>query len=114
MSGEVKSYLLSVRFTEAQKEWLLESGKTMGLKRAEVVRRCVDLVRSGNPILISLKPPFIKEAEEYAAQLEVTIGEAIGMMVVAFMTFMKTPLWKIVRPVDEVVEMLVEEKLLEC
>lgn len=113
MAREVKDYLLSVRFTETQKEWLIESEKNRGLKRAEVVRRCVDLIRSGDPVLISLQPSFLKEVKEYAAQLEVTPGEAVTMMVITFMTFMKTPLWKIVRPVDEVVEMLVEEKRLE-
>lgn len=114
MSQEGKNYLLSVRFTEAQKEWLEESEKSTRLKRAEVVRKCVDLVRSGDPLLVSLLPAFMEEVEDYAAQLEVTPGEAVGMMVIAFMTFMKTPLWKIVRPVDEVIQMLVEEKKGEC
>lgn len=109
MSEDLKEFPLTIRFTKDQNDKLERSART-GLKKAEVVRRCVDLALSEDPILVSFKEPFLREIDKYAFEILVSRGEAIEMMVVAFMTLMKTPLWNIIRPIEDIVEALAREK----
>jgi len=110
MSEDLKEFPLTIRFTRIQNEKLERRARETGLKKAEVARRCVDLALSEDPIVVSFKDPFLREIDKYAEEMTVSRGEAIEMMVVAFMTLMKTPLWNIVRPIDEIVEELARQK----
>lgn len=98
-----------IRLTEKQMTILSRLAKRDGVSRADVVRGAIEIIGADDYVII---PVTVKERlfiEGICQTAGVQPSDAVKMVLLSYHTLMSSPLWKIVRPVDEILdEMKVE------
>jgi len=81
-----------------------------GVKKADVVRRAIEIVGSEDHIVVPLTVKERLFIEGICNTAGVQPSDAVKIVLLSYHTLMSSPLWKIVKPVDEILdEMKVEE-----
>ena len=100
----------NVRFTKEQMEILDGLAKRSGQSKAEIVRRAIEVVGSEDHIVVPLTEKERLFVEGICNTAGVQPPDAVKMVLLSYHTLMSSPLWKVVKPVDEILsEMGVEE-----
>ena len=101
---------LHVRFSKKQMDTLTKLAERSGETKAEVIRRAIEIVGSEDHVVV---PVTVKERlfiEGVCNTAGVQPPDAVKMVLLSYHTLMSSPLWKVVKPVDEILEeMGVEE-----
>ena len=99
-----------VRFTQKQVEILSKLAERSGESKADVLRRAIEILGSEDHVVVSLSVKERLFIEGICNTAGVQPPDAIKIVLLSYHTLMSSPLWKIVKPVDEILdEMRVEE-----
>ena len=89
---------------------LTRLGKNSGVNRIDVVRRAIEIVGSEDHVIVPLTEKERLFIEGICNTAGVQPPDAVKMVLLSYHTLMSSPLWKVVKPVDEILsEMGVEE-----
>jgi len=100
----------NVRFTKEQKKILDRLAEGSDVSKADVVRRAVEILGSEDHVVVPLTVKERLFIEGICNTAGVQPPDAVKMVLLSYHTLMSSPLWKIVKPVDEILEeMGVEE-----
>ena len=103
--------VFNVRFSKKQMKILDRLAERSGVKKADVIRRAVEIVGSENHVVVPLS---VKEGlfiEGICNEAGVQPPDAVKMVLLSYHTLMSSPLWKIVKPVDEILDEMRAEKI---
>ena len=91
-------------------EILSKLAEGSGVKKADVVRRAIEIVGSEDHVVVPLTVKERLFIEGICNTAGVQPPDAVKMVLLSYHTLMSSPLWKLVKPVDEILEeMGVEE-----
>ena len=81
-----------------------------GVKKADVVRRAVEILGSEDHVIVPLSVKERLFIEGVCNTAGVQPPDAVKMVLLSYHTLMSSPLWKVVKPVNEILdEMRAEE-----
>lgn len=81
-----------------------------GVSIAEVVRHAIDIVGAEDSVVVSLSMKEKQFIEGICETLGVQPSDAVKVVLLAYQTLMRSPLWKIVKPVDEILDEIKDEE----
>ena len=91
-------------------EILSKLAEGSGVKKADVVRRAIEIVGSEDHVVVPLTVKERLFIEGICNTAGVQPPDAVKMVLLSYHTLMRSPLWKVVKPVDEILdEMRAEE-----
>lgn len=99
-----------VRLTEKQMETLSKLAEQSGATRADVVRRAIEIVGSDDHVVVPLTTKERLFIEGICNTAGVQPPDAVKIVLLSYHTLMSSPLWKLVRPVDEILDEMKVEK----
>ena len=94
----------NVRFTKKQKDILDRLAERSGETKAEVVRRAIEIVGSEDHVVVPLTVKERLFIEGVCNTAGVQPPDAVKMVLLSYHTLMSSPLWKVVKPVNEILE----------
>jgi len=94
----------NVRFTKEQKDILDRLAEGSGVSKADVIRRAVEIVGSEDHVVVPLTLKERQFIEGICNTAGVQPPDAVKMVLLSYHTLLSSPLWKIVKPVDEILE----------
>ena len=101
---------LHVRFSKKQIGILTKLAERSGVTKAEVIRRAIEIVGSEDHVVVPLTVKERRFIEGVGNTAGVQPPDAIKMIMLGYHTLMSSPLWKVVKPVNEILdEMRAEE-----
>ena len=100
---------IKVRLTKRQKNRLEQLAETSGEPLASVVRRALDIVDADDHVYVPLTLRERLFIERICNEAGVQPADAVKMVLLSYHTLMSSPLWKIVRPVDEILDQVEAE-----
>ena len=100
----------NVRFTKKQIEILDGLAERSGQSKAEVVRRAIEIVGSEDHVVVPLTVKERLFIEGICNAAGVQPPDAVKMVLLSYHTLMSSPLWKVVKPVDEILAEMEGEK----
>lgn len=75
---------------------------------AEVVRHAIDIIGAADVVIV----PLVKQEREFIESICESVGvtpdNAIKMVLLSYKTLMDAPLWRLVKPVNEILDELME------
>ena len=95
---------LHVRFTKKQIDRLTKLAERGGVTKAEVIRRAVEIVGSEDHVVVPLTVKERLFIEGVCNTAGVQPSDAVKMILLSYHTLMSSPLWKIVKPVDQIID----------
>ena len=95
---------IKVRLTKKQKTRLEQLAETSGEPIASVVRRALDIVDADDHVFVPLTMKERLFIEGICNEAGVQPADAVKMILLSYHTLMSSPLWKIVKPVDEILD----------
>ena len=99
-----------VRLTKKQMSTLSKMAGRSGETKAEVVRRAIEILGLEDHVVVPLTVKERLFIEGVCNTAGVQPPDAVKMVLLSYHTLMSSPLWKVVKPVDEILgEMGVEE-----
>ena len=101
---------LHVRVTKEQMDFLSRAAERGGESVAEVVRRALEIVRSDDHIFVPLTVKERLFIEGICDTVGVQPADAVKMVLLSYHTLMSSPLWKVVKPVDEILGEMRDER----
>jgi len=96
--------LLHVRVTEEQHKKLHELADAYDKTTADLIRQTVDLLTSKDYIVIPLNARERMFIEGVADTCGVEPSEAVRMVLLSYHTLMSKELWKLVKPIDQILD----------
>jgi hypothetical protein len=93
-----------VRFTKKQMDTLSKLAAQSGMNRADVVRRAIEIMGSEDHVVVPLTVKERLFIEGICNTAGVQPSDAVKIVLLSYHTLMSAPLWRIVKPVDEVLE----------
>ena len=106
----VYAKVVHVRVTEQQHKNLTELADAHHTTMAELIRELVDLLTSKDYIILPLNSKERLFIEGVADTAGVEPVKAVKMVLLSYHTLMSSPLWKIVKPVNEILDEMKAEK----
>ena len=101
---------LHVRFSKKQMETLTKLAERSGVTKAQVIRRAIEIVGSEDHVVVPLTVEERQFIEGVCSTAGVQPADAVKMVLLSYHTLMSSPLWKVVKPVNEILdEMRAEE-----
>lgn len=94
--------VFNVRFTEQQMAVLERLAERSGETKADIVRRAVEIVGSAEHVVVPLTVTERRFIEGIRNTAGVQPPDAVKMVLLSYHTLMSSPLWRIVKPIDEV------------
>lgn len=94
----------NVRFSKEQKQILDKLAEKSGAKKADVVRRAIEILGSEDHVVVPLTVKERLFIEGICNTAGVQPPDAVKMVLLSYHTLMSSELWKIVRPVDEILD----------
>ena len=102
--------VFNVRFSKEQMKILDRMAERSGVKKADVLRRAIEIVGSEDYVVVPLTLKERQFIEGICDTAGVQPPDAVKMVLLSYHTLMSSPLWKVVKPVDQIIEeMKVEE-----
>lgn len=101
---------LNVRLTKRQMTKLGVLAERTGTSKAEVVRNSIDTLLSDDHVVVPLEDRERKFIEGICNTAGVQPSKAVKMVLLSYHTLMSSPLWKIVKPVDKILEEMEGER----
>ena len=98
-----------VRLTKKQMS-TLEKLAEGGVTKADVLRRALEIVGSEDHVVVPLSVKERLFIEGICDTAGVPPPDAVKMVLLSYHTLMSSPLWKIVKPVDEILDEMKVEK----
>ena len=98
-----------VRLTKKQMKKLCELARS-GQSKADVVRRAIDVVASEDHVVVPLSVKERLFIEGICETAGVQPSDAVKLVLLSYHTLMSSPLWKIVKPVNEILDEMKGEK----
>lgn len=100
-----------VRLTSKQLDILSKLAERSGESKADVIRRAIEIVGSEDHVAVPLGTKERLFIEGICNTAGVQPSDAIKIVLLSYHTLLSSPLWQIVKPVDEILEeMKVEER----
>ena len=93
-----------VRFTKKQMDTLGKLAEQSGVNRADVVRRAIEIMGSEDHVVVPLTVKERLFIEGVCNTAGVQPPDAVKMVLLSYHTLMSSPLWKVVKPVNEILE----------
>ena len=101
---------IKVRLTRKQKNRLERLAETSGEPIASVVRRALDIVGADDHVFVPLTVKERLFIESICDVAGVQPADAVKMVLLSYHTLMSSPLWRVVKPVDEILEEMKGER----
>ena len=102
--------IFNIRLTKEQMDILTRLAENSGANRIDVVRRAIEIVGSQDHVVVPLTVEERLFIEGICDTAGVQPPDAVKMVLLSYHTLMSSPLWKVVKPVDEILdEMRAEE-----
>ncbi len=102
--------IFNIRLTKEQNDILTRLAENSGENKIDVIRRAIEIIGSEDHVVVPLTVKERLLIEGICNTAGVQPPDAVKMIMLGYHTFMSSPLWKVVRPVDEILEeMRVEE-----
>jgi len=99
-----------VRLTKKQMSTLEKLAERNNVTKADVIRRAIEIVGSEDHIVVPLTVKERLFIEGICNTAGVQPSDAVKIVLLSYHTLMSSPLWKIVKPVDKILdEMKAEE-----
>ena len=102
--------VFNVRFTREQMEILDRLAERSRESKADIVRRAVEILGSGDYVVVPLSVKERLFIEGICDTAGVQPPDAVKIVLLSYHTLMSSPLWKIVKPVDEILDQMRVEK----
>ena len=99
-----------VRLTKSQIEILDRLSERSGDSRADLVRRVIEIMGSDDHVFVPLTVEERLFIEGICNVAGVQPADAIKIVLLSYHTLMSSPLWKIVRPVEQILEEMKEDE----
>ena len=93
-----------VRLTKRQMDTLDKLAEQSGVNRADVVRRAIEIMGSEDHVVVPLSVDERRFIEGVCNTAGVQPPDAVKMVLLSYHTLMSSPLWKVVKPVNEILE----------
>lgn len=106
----VKERVGTTRFSLEMWRKVEEAAKRSKVSKAEVVRRCVKYSLSEDALVVPLNRDERRFIEEICETSGVLPSEAAKMVFLAFNILMHSSLFKVMKPIDEILEEMKAEK----
>ena len=89
---------------------LTRLAENSGVNKIDVVRRAIEIVGSEDHVVV----PLTLEERQFIEGICNTAGvqppDAVKMVLLSYHTLMSSPLWKVVKPVDKILEEMEAEE----
>ena len=95
---------IKVRLTMEQKSRLERLAEKSGEPIASLVRRALDIANADDHVFVPLTVKERQFIEGICSEAGVQPADAVKMVLLSYHTLMSSPLWRIVKPVDEILE----------
>lgn len=102
--------VFNVRFSKKQMDILDRLAESSGVKKADVVRRAVEILGSEDHVIMPLTVKERQFIEGICNMAGVQPADAVKMVLLSYHTLMSSPLWKVVKPVDEILDEIEAEE----
>ena len=100
---------IHLRLTKKQLHKVRKLAERVKISSPEVIRRAIDVVTSDDQVVVPLTVKERLFIEGICDTAGVQPSEAVKIVLLSYHTLMSSPLWKIVKPVNEILdEMKVE------
>lgn len=99
-----------VRLTKNQMKVLTRLAERSDVTKADVVRRAIEIVGSEDHVVVPLSVKERLFIEGICDTAGVQPSDAVKMVLLSYHTLMSSPLWKIVKPVNEILDEMKAEK----
>lgn len=96
--------VFNVRFSKDQMKILGRLAERSGVSKADVLRRAIEIVGSDDHVVVPLSDKERLFIEGICNTAEVQPADAVKIVLLSYHTLMSSPLWKIVKPVDEILD----------
>ena len=93
---------MNIRLTEKQYEKVKELAKRNKVKIVDVIRNGVDVITSDDYVVVPLTRKERQFIEAICEETGVLPEEAVKMVLLAYQTLLSRELWKIIKPIDEI------------
>ena len=93
-----------VRLTKKQMEILSKLAGQSGVSTSDVVRRAIEIVGSQDHVVVPLSVKERLFIEGICNTAGVQPPDAVKIVLLSYHTLMSSPLWKIVKPVDKILD----------
>ena len=101
---------LHVRFSKKQINILTKLAERSGVTRAEVIRRAIEIVGATDHVVVPLTVKERLFLDEICNTAGVQPPDAVKLVLLSYHTLMSSPLWKVVKPVDKILEEMEAEE----
>ena len=99
-----------LRLTKKQMDTFSKMAERSGESKAEVMRRAIEVLGSEDYVVVPLTVEERLFIEGVCNTAGVQPPDAVKIILLSYHTLMSSPLWKVVKPVDEILdEMRTEE-----
>ncbi len=95
---------LNVRLTKKQMAKVYKLSERSKGSKADLVRHAIDVITSEDHVVVPLTTRERLFIEGICDTAGVQPSDAIKIVLLSYHTLMSSPLWKVVRPVDEILE----------
>jgi len=89
---------------------LSKLAKQSNVSKAEVARSAIEIVGSDDQVIVPLTLKERLFIEEICNTVGVQPPDAVKVVLLSYHTLMSSPLWRIVKPVDEILDEMKAEK----
>jgi len=102
--------VFTVRLTQKQMNLLSKLTRQSSMNRADVIRRALEIAGSEDHVVVPLSEKERLLIEGICEVAGVQPPDAVKLVLLSYHTLMSSPLWKIVRPVTEILDEMKVEK----
>ena len=96
--------IFNIRLTKEQMDILTRLAENSGVNRIDVVRRAIEIVGSEDHVVVPLTVEERLFVEGICNTAGVQPPDAVKMVLLSYHTLMRSPLWKVVKPVNEIID----------